>query len=105
MDFEEEDTFPSRSTPPSNTRALGSTSKFRGNYLFFYGVQKALFNISFFYAPGSSVVRSINDSGDFEEDTFPSRSTPPSNIRALASTSKYHGNYLFFVLFRKQFFN
>ncbi|EFX78628.1 hypothetical protein DAPPUDRAFT_245982 [Daphnia pulex] len=29
MDFEEEDTFPSRSTPFSNTRALASTSKYR----------------------------------------------------------------------------
>ncbi len=43
---------------------------------------------------------------DFEEeDTFPSRSTPPSNTRAFASTSKYRGNYLFFVVFRKHFFN
>ncbi|EFX63232.1 hypothetical protein DAPPUDRAFT_119396 [Daphnia pulex] len=39
--------------------------------------------------PGSSVVRSSNDLVDFEEDTFPSRSTPPKNPRALASTSKY----------------
>jgi hypothetical protein len=36
MDFEDEDTFPSRSSPPSNTRALASTSKNHGNYLGLY---------------------------------------------------------------------
>jgi hypothetical protein len=98
VDFEE-DTFPSRSTPPSNTRALASTSKYHGNYLFFVLFRKQFFNLNCCFSatsnrPGSSVVRSINDLGDFEEDTFPSRSSPPSNTRALASTSKNHGNYL-----------
>lgn len=73
--------------------------------MFFCGVQKAFFKFHFFLAPGSSVVRSSNDFVDFEEeDAFPSRLKPPSNTRALASTSKYRGNY-FFVVFRKYFFN
>jgi hypothetical protein len=61
--------------------------------------RKQFFNLNCCFSatsnrPGSSGVRS-NDYMDFEEeDTFPSRSTPPSNTRALASTSKNHGNYL-----------
>jgi hypothetical protein len=111
MDFEEEDTFPSRSTPPSNTRALASTSKNHGNYLDLYPLfayfvgyisnlnGTACISIVFFFfpasgiRPGSSVF--TNDLLDGEEDTFSSRSSSQSTkTRAVASTSKNHDNYL-----------
>ncbi len=67
--------------------------------VFFYWL-----NISFFKLLDLQSFRSSNDLGDFEEDTFPSRSTPPKNTRALASTSKNRGNFLFFFVVLRSIF-
>jgi hypothetical protein len=101
MDFEEEDTFPSRSTPPSNTRALASTSKNHGNYLDLYPLfayfvgyisnlnGTACISIVFFFFPASGI--RPGPSSD-EEETFSSRSHQTSKKRAVVSTSRYINN-------------